>query len=114
MFAKQLQAVIESIHAVPGQIKDNSDQQYSAFLKGFEKMMDARLAQLSETEKCVADLSQQLETKYDVFVAKLEATNMDQLYKCCQDMNKSIRIKLGLALGGVAIAVIVSIISLFT
>ena len=114
VFAKQLQAVIESIHAVPGQIKDNSDQQYSAFLKGFEKMMDARLAQLSETEKCVADLSQQLETKYDVFVAKLEATNMDQLYKCCQDMNKSIRIKLGLALGGVAIAVIVSIISLFT
>lgn len=112
-FSKQLQAVIESIQAVPGQIKDNSNQQYSTFLKELEKMMDARLAQLSDTEKRVADLSQQLEAKYEAFVAKLEATNMDQLYKYCQDMNKSINTKLGLALGGVAIAVIVSIISLF-
>jgi len=112
-FAKQLQAVVESIQAVPGQIKDNSDQQYSAFLKELEKMMDDRLAQLSNTEKQVVDLSQQLEAKYDAFVAKLEATNMDQLYKYCQDMNKSINTKLGIALGGVAIAVIVSIISLF-
>lgn len=112
-FAKHLQAVIESIQAVPGEIKDNSDQQYSVFLKELEKMMDARLAQLSDTEKRVVDLSQQLEVKYDSFVAKLEATNMEQLYKCCQDMNKSINIKLGLTLGGVAIAIILSIVSLF-
>lgn len=110
-FAKQLQAVIESIQAVPGQIKDSCDQQYGAFLKELEKMMDARLVQLSDTERRVVDLSQQLEAKYDAFVAKLEATN--QLYKYCQDMNKSINTKLGIALGGVAIAVIVYIISLF-
>ena len=105
--------MIESIQAVPGEIKDNSDQQYSVFLKELEKMMDARLAQLSDAEKRVVDLSQQLEVKYDSFVAKLEATNMEQLYKCCQDMNKSINIKLGLTLGGVAIAIILSIVSLF-
>ena len=40
-------------------------------------------------------------------------TNMDQLYKYCQDMSKSINTKLGIALGGVAVAVIISIISLF-
>lgn len=76
-------------------------------------MMDAHLAQLSDTEKRVVDLSQQLEVKYDAFVAKLEATNIDQLYKYCQDMSKSINTKLGIALGGVAVAVIISIISLF-
>jgi len=112
-FAKHLQAVVDAIHAVPGQINDNAVQQYGAFLKEFEKMMDARLAQLSATEKRVEDLSQQLETKYNAFVSKLESTNMDQLYKYCQDMNKSINTKLGIALGGVAIAVIVSIVSLF-
>lgn len=112
-FAKQLQAVVESIQAVPEQIKDNSNQQYSTFLKELEKMMDAHLAQLSDTEKCVVDLSQQLEAKYDAFIANLEATNMDQLYKYCQDMHKSINTKLGLALGGVGVAVVVSIISLF-
>lgn len=112
-FARQLQTVVESIQAVPGQIKDNSDQQYSAFLKELEKMMDARLAQLSDTEKRVVDLSQQLEAKYDAFVAKLEAANMGQLYKYCQDMNRSINTKLSIALGGVAVAVVASIISLF-
>ena len=112
-FAKQLQAVIESTQAVPGQIKDNSTQQQSVFLKELEKMMDARLAQLSDTEKRVVDLSRQLETKYEAFVAKLEATNMDQLYKYCQGMNKTINTKLGLALAGVAVAIAISIISLF-
>lgn len=111
--AKTNEAFSKQLQAVPGQIKDNSDQQYNAFLKELEKMMDARLTLLSETEKRVVDLSQQLELKYNAFVTKLESTNMDQLYKYCQDMNKAINTKLSIALGGVAVAVIVSIISLF-
>lgn len=113
VFANQLQTVVDAVHAVPSQINDNAAQQYGVFLKELEKMMDVRLAQLSATEKHVEDLSQQLETKYNTFVSILESTNMDQLYKYCHDMNKSINNKLGIALGGVAIAVIVSIVSLF-
>lgn len=112
-FSKHLQAVIESIQAIPEQIKDNSAQQYDAYLKETKKMMDTRLEQLSSTEKRVEELSQRLEEKYDAFVSKLEATNMDQLYKYCQDMNKSINTKLGLALGGVAIAILIAVVSLF-
>ena len=112
-FAKQLQEVVDAIKAVPVLINDNAVQQHGAFLKELEKMMDARLAQLSATETRVEDLSKQLEAKYNAFVSKLESTNMDQLYKYCQDMNKSINTKLGIALGGVAIAVIVSIVSWF-
>ena len=76
-------------------------------------MMETRLEQLAQTENRVSELSQQLESKYNAFVEKLESTNMDQLYKYCQDMNKAINLKLGLLLGGVAVAVIVSIVSLF-
>lgn len=112
-FSEQLKAVVESVQKIPVQIKEDSAQQYAAFLKELEKLMDARMAQLADTEKRVVELSQQLESKYDAFVAKLEATNMDQLYKYCQDMNKSINTKLSIALGGVAVAVIVSIVSLF-
>ena len=112
-FEKQLQLVVESVHDMPEQIMNNSEQQYRTFLTELEKMMDARLAQLADTEKHMVNLSQQLESKYDAFVAKLESTNMDQLYKYCQDMNKSINTKLAIALGGVGIAVIVSVISLF-
>ena len=113
VFSKHLQSAVEGVQSLPEQIKEISAQQYDAFLKELGKLIDARLAQLSETESRVLDLSQQLESKYNTFVAKLEATNMDQLYKYCQDMNKSINTKLGIILGGVAVAVIISIVSLF-
>ena len=112
-FYEQLQVALESIQEVPKCIADNCNQQYSMFLKELERVMELRLKQLSDTENQVVELSKQLERKYDAFVAKLEATNMDQLYKFCQDMNKSINTKLTLALGGVAVAVVISVISLF-
>lgn len=112
-FTKQLQIVIENIQAIPEEINDKSKQQYDTFLKELKKMMDEHSTQLSDTGKLVADISQQLESKYNAFVEKLEATNIDQLYKYCQDMNKSINMKLGLILGSVIIAVIISIVSLF-
>lgn len=112
-FAKHLQTVVGAIHAVPAQISEQTTQQNRAFLKELEKMMDARLAQLSATEKRMEELSQQLEAKYHAFASKLGSTDMDQVYQFCQAMNKSINTKLGLVLGGVAIAVIISVISLF-
>lgn len=112
-FTKQLQAVIESIQTVPTEIKDTSSRQYSSFLKVLEKVIDVRLAQLSDIEKRIINLSQQFEAKCDSFTKKLEATNIDQLYQCCQDMNKSINTKLNLLLGGIAVSAIASIISLF-
>ena len=111
-FTRQLQLINENIQAVPGQIEKSLDRQYSTFFKELDIMIKDRLVQLSDTEKHVIDLSRQLEIKYDSFITKLETTNMDQLYKYCQDMNKSIKTKLDIALGGVAVAVIVSIISL--
>lgn len=112
-FAEQLKSVVETLQTLSAQIKDDSAQQYTAFLNELEKMMETRLEQLAQTESRVSELSQQLESKYNAFVEKLESTNMDQLYKYCQDMNKAINLKLGLLLGGVAIAVIVSIVSSF-
>lgn len=112
-FSKRLQNIAEKMQAIPEQIKSDSTQQYEAFLEKISNVVDSRIAELKQTENRVISLSQQLETKYDAFVSKLEATNVDQLYKFCQDMNKSINTKLGIALGGIAIAVIISIISLF-
>ena len=112
-FSKQLLFVVESIQAIPREIKNNSAQQNSLFLKELQEIMDARIAQLKETENHVIAMSQQLENKYNEFLATLEATNMDQLYKYCQGMNKSLNMKLGIALAGIATAIVISIISLF-
>ena len=112
-FSKQLLSVVESIQAIPREIQNNSAQQNSLFLKDLQEIMDARMAQLTETENHVIAMSQQLENKYNEFLATLEATNMDQLYKYCQGMNKSVNMKLGIALAGIAIAIVISIVSLF-
>jgi len=112
-FAEQLNGVILNIQNLSSKIEDTTAAQYAAFLKELEKTIETRLEKLTQTEDRVFELGQQLESKYNAFVEKLESTNMDQLYKYCQDMNKAINVKLGLLLGGVAIAVIVSIVSLF-
>lgn len=95
-----------ALAGMPSALEAQLQKDRSENVAGLKRIQEQYTADLSRT-------SEQLEAKYDAFVAKLEATNMDQLYKCCQDMNKSINAKLGFALGGVAIAVIVSIISLF-
>ena len=112
-FSEQLQDVIQNIQGLSSKIEEASAAQYASFLKELEKTIETRLEKLAQTEDRVTKLGQELESKYNAFVEKLEATNMDQLYKYCQDMNKAINVKLGLLLGGVAVAVIVSIVSLF-
>lgn len=112
-FSELLNNVILNIQGLSTKIEEASAIQYASFLKELEKTIEIRLEKLTQTENRVAELGQQLESKYNAFVEKLESTNMDQLYKYCQDMNKAINVKLGLLVGGTAIAVIVSIISLF-
>lgn len=91
---------------MPSALEAQLQKDHSEHVAGLKQIQEQYAADLSRA-------SEQLEAKYDAFVAKLEATNMDQLYRCCQDMNKSINTKLGLTLGGVAVAIIVAIISLF-
>ena len=92
LFQRKTEALVQTLHDEQKQIQE----QYAA-----------DLAKANEVS------AKQLEAKYDAFIAKLEVINVHQLYKYCQDMNKSINTKLGLALSGIVIAVIVSIISLF-
>lgn len=55
----------------------------------------------------------QMENKYSSFIEKLESTNVDQIFKYSQEMNKSLGMKLNIAIGGVGVAIILAIISFF-
>lgn len=112
-FIEKIQAFAEQINAVPARIINDMEIQNSKLITGVNAVLDEHTSQIIQLDNHMSQLTTQLETKYSAFVEKLESTNMDQLYKYCQDMNKSISIKLGLALGGVGLAVIISIISLF-
>lgn len=64
---------------------------------------------VNKTNSCMS----LLEEKYASFIAKLETTNVDQICRVCEKMNSSINMKLNIALAGVAIAVILSVVGLF-
>lgn len=64
---------------------------------------------LNKTNACMS----LIEEKYNAFIMKLEATNVDQIYKICEKMNSAINMKLNIALAGVGVAVILAILGLF-
>ena len=62
----------------------------------------------TELKECKADLFR----KYDDFLNKLESTNIDQMFKLCQEMKHSINTKLIVIMSGVGAALILALISL--
>lgn len=79
-------------------------------LKTAQKEYFDRLAQI---ETAITATKEELDNKYKAFLEKLESTNMDQIFKVCQEMKKSIEAKLLLLTGGVGIAIILMIVSFF-
>lgn len=94
LFRIHLEAVMQEVH--------NEHQVYQVTV---EKLMEHYTAKLADTEAQIAKVPEQLSRQ-------LEATKMDQLYKYCQQMNKSLNLKMLLVFGGVAMAIVVSVISL--
>ena len=63
----------------------------------------------AEIKSCKADLSE----KYDEFLKKLESTNVDQMFKLCQEMKQSVNAKLVIIMSGVCVSLVLALISLF-
>lgn len=105
------------ITATPGAVETKMSEAYArsqeAMTASQKKYADdlqaATMEFVNKTNSCMS----LLEEKYASFIAKLEATNVDQIYRICEKMNSSINMKLNIALAGVAVAVILSIVGLF-
>jgi len=63
----------------------------------------------AEIKSCKADLSK----KYDEFLKKLESTNVDQMFKLCQEIKQSMNTKLIIIMSGVGVSLVLALISLF-
>jgi len=100
------------LETLPKTISDNSEEQYTQFLSSVKKEHGDYVEVLREAQTKIDKMSSELENKYNAFLAKMESTNMDQIYKVCLDMDKKINNKLTLILVGVAAAVILSIVAI--
>ena len=108
-----LRGYLDELKAVPKSISDTNNAQYNEFFDSVKKEYGEYVAVLRESQAKMEKISTELDNKYNAFLAKMESTNMDQIYKVCQDMDKKINTKLTMIFAGVAVAVILSLISFF-
>lgn len=108
-----LRGYLDELKAVPKSISDANNAQYNDFFDSVKKEYGEYVAVLRESQAKMEKISTELDNKYNAFLAKMESTNMDQIYKVCQDMDKKINTKLTMILAGVALAIVLSLISFF-
>ena len=107
-----LRGYLDELKAVPKSISDTNNAQYNEFLASVKKEYGDYVAVLRESQTKMEKISTELDNKYNAFLAKMESTNMDQIYKACQDMDKKLNTKLTMILAGVAVAIILAAIAI--
>ena len=68
---------------------------------------------LNKLEKELKSTKEELHTTYLAFLERLEKTNVDQIFKTCKEMQKSLEQKLWIVAGGVGVSVLLTLLSLF-
>lgn len=118
-----LESAKASIESCEAAITKNSNEQIrnlsdectriiSEMQSNFATQQSAYLAKLEETDKTISSYQSATEEKYKSFVQRLEAINVDQVFKEVQDLKKSIQTKFAILMTGVGIAVVAAILSI--
>ncbi len=97
------------------QIKNFSDECgriISEMQSDLASQQSAYLTKLEETDKVISGYQTEAENKYNSFVQRLEATNVDQIFKEVQELKKSIQTKFIILMAGVGAAVVAAIVSI--
>ena len=107
-----LRGYLDELKAVPKSISDTNNAQYNEFFDLVKKEYSEYVAVLRESQTKMEKISTELDNKYNAFLAKMESTNMDQIYKVCQDMDKKLNTKLTMILAGVAVAITLAVVAI--
>ena len=86
-----LRGYLDELKAVPKSISDTNNAQYNEFLASVKKEYGDYVAVLRESQTKMEKISTELDNKYNAFLAKMESTNMDQIYKVCSEMDKQVK-----------------------
>lgn len=123
-YVEKLAETEKVVISIPKELKKDNESALAGQVELLKKVQDSYTATLKESQagfvsqseafiKVAQELSATLEKKHHAFLEKLESNNMEQIYKYCQDMNKSLTTKLVFLIGGVAVSVTLAIVSFF-
>lgn len=104
-YEKTMSGIVEQFE------KENNDNTAEA-LRKYGELNGLHIEQLKKAEEQISAMISDLNEKYNLFLTRLESTNIDSLFSEIQKMKKSMEAKMYLILGGVGIAIVIAIVSL--
>ena len=93
-------------------LSDECERLIAEMQSSFTSQQESFLERLNETENVIRGYQSDAERKYNSFLEQLENTNVDQIFKEVQDLEKSIQTKFAILMAGVGAAVIAAILSI--
>ena len=122
-YSKSYQEVLEKLRETTEKQKADAETLLSEITKKNESFASDAVTQLTtaqkdyiermdQVEKTIKESEEELTSKYQQFVAKLESTNIDQIFSSVQELKKSLSTKLTLLLSGVGISIVLAVVAL--
>lgn len=116
--------VIEQLKAETGNIKTRCDELIKSLndsnkthitevTAALTAAQQPYLHRLEETDASITRCEAQLSQKHEDFLVKLESTNVDQMFKICQEIKKSMDTRFVCLTIGVGASIVLMIISIF-
>ena len=92
--------------------QENSLKALQDITVAFKEATQAQNNYIDESIVAVNEAQNNLNTKYEGFIHKLDTISIEQILNECQETKKTINTKFAILLGGVGVAIIVSILSI--
>jgi chromosome segregation ATPase len=94
-------------------VSTNSKTHHANVVETLNTAQQAYIQSIEEADVSIKNCEAEINRKYKDFLIKLESTNVDQMFKMCQDIKKSMDTKLLLLSVGVGASLILMIVSIF-
>jgi len=130
-FKKSVSELIEVANTVNSSLQAQSEaftSRYEDFLHSMSELNQTQLShtaelistsqkeylrRIEETDVSIKHCESELIRKYEDFLAKLESTNVDQMFKVCQEIKKSMDTKILILSIGLGASILLMVVSLF-
>ncbi|MEG2259904.1 MAG: hypothetical protein RSB78_06895, partial [Oscillospiraceae bacterium] len=94
-------------------VEDKNNTHLGSVVGQMQAFQKEYIQKLGETEATIRNSGAELEGNYKDFLSKIESTNVDRIFKVCQDIKKSVNSKLLVLSAGVGASIILIIASFF-
>lgn len=122
---EQIDKIKDSLEKYQTQVTKKADEQIQQLTKECKSLSLEMKSELSTQESAYAEKLGQMqqvikeyqivvEEKYDGFIKRLESTDVDRIFTEIQNINQSIQTKFMILMGGIGIAIIISLIGLIS